>query len=146
MGARDRLLPKGLGSYRKGCFLVHNSSSGSVIFGTKVLNGQACTRETLKTPKCTCPLKSKHTYSQDFLMGVCWPCVRGRWRGESPHLGTMAVSDEDHLYFTKKKKNYKKAQKVGGTAQLVEHLPGMCQALGSNPRTTKEGINSVPHS
>lgn len=22
----------------------------------------------------------------------------------------------------------------------------MCQALGSNPRTTKEGINSVPHS
>lgn len=128
MGARDRLLPKGLGSYRKGCFLVHNSSSGSVIFGTKVLNGQACTRETLKTPKCTCPLKSKHTYSQDFLMGVCWPCVRGRWRGESPHLGTMAVSDEDHLYFTKKKKKLQKSAEGWGHSSvsraLARHVPG----------------------
>ena len=56
----------------------------------------------------------------------------------------MTVNDGNHLYFIKI--NHEKVKKVGDTAQLVEHLPGICQALGSNPRTEKEGINNVPHS
>jgi hypothetical protein len=50
--------------------------------------------------------------------------------GSSP--GQLGKKKQDPVFKTTR------AKTAGGMAQVVEHLPSMCKALSSNPRTAKK--------